>query len=133
MSKSYIKRHYFKKADISILVLVLLVAVLGFFIIFLSSAGQAPTCAEIRVNAKLVETVDLTKVIEPYEITVNGSLPVTLRISKEGVEFLESECTDKLCIHWGLIGAGESAACLPAGVSVSVKNSTPAEIDALAG
>lgn len=131
MSKT---RPYFRKTDILIILLVLIISAGGVFHLVFSSADKsAPTVAEIRINTKLEKEINLTSVAEPYEIIVEGNFPVTLKVSKDGVQFLKSDCPDGLCIHSGLIEANESAACLPAGVSVTVRGESKADIDAVVG
>lgn len=128
------KRPYFKPMDLIIISIVLLVSVSSFVFIYINaSEGSTPAVAEIRVNAQLVKTIDLREVEAPYELTVEGKFPVTLEISNEGVRFINSECADGLCMHSGLIEANESAACLPAGISVKVISQSEPEIDGLVG
>lgn len=127
-------RPYIKKADLLLVLLVLLVSAAGIaFIVLNHTDNSAPENAEIKVNTELIQTVNLTEVSGPYELKVEGKLTVTLEVSREGVRFIESECPDKLCIHSGLIEAGGSAACLPAGVSVTVKGAQSHEIDGVVG
>lgn len=131
MSKS---RPFIKKSDLFVVLLVILISAAGVMsLIFKHTDNTAPVSAEIKINTKLYKTVNLTDANEPYTITVDGNCPVTLEISVEGVRFLESECPDKLCVHSGLIEANESAACLPAGVSVTVKGGGNPEIDGIVG
>lgn len=125
-------RPYFKKADIFVILLVILASATGFFALFSGFTKATPTVAEIRVNTVLVKTIDLKKADTPYTLTVEGNFPVELEISNEGVRFINSECPDKLCIHSGLITSNRTCACLPAGVSVEVK-SEDSSVDAVAG
>lgn len=127
------QRPYIRKADLLAVLLVLIVTAAGVLIITLRHTGSSAATAEIRVNTTLTKSIDLTKVEESYEIKVEGNLPVTLEISRDGVRFISSECPDKLCIHSGLIAANESAACLPAGVSVTVKGTGDSEVDGIVG
>ena len=128
------KRPYFKLTDLIIILIVLVVSVSGFvFIYFKTTGNNSPAVAEIKVKSKLVKTIELTTVEAPYEITIEGNFPVTLEVSSEGVRFISSQCSDGLCIHSGLIEANESAACLPAGVSVKVTAQTESEIDGIVG
>lgn len=129
-----VSRPYFRKSDLIIVLLVVLTAVAGFiFLCFNLSSNSTPTLARIKVNSKLYDEIDLTEVADPYEIEVMGNFPVTIEVSSEGVRFISSSCPDKLCIHQGLIKANESAACLPAGVSVTVKGQQNADIDGVVG
>lgn len=113
--------------------LVLLVTAAGVLLIALRHSGSNAATAEIRVNTRIMKTLDLSEVSEPYEISVEGNFPVVLEVSKEGVRFVSSQCPDKLCVHSGLIEANESAACLPAGVSVTVKGEGEPQVDGVVG
>lgn len=132
MSKAFKSRPYFRIPDLLIVALVILSTFLGFFMLGSKIKNTTPEYAYIRVNAKITDTINLTNVEESYTVSVEGNLPVTLEISHEGVRFIHSECNDKLCIHSGLLTSGESAACLPAGVSVSVSGAS-SDTDAIVG
>lgn len=112
--------------------IILIAVTAGFSLMFFKTAGKSPEYAYIRVNNQLINTISLDDINPPYEIEIEGKFKVKLKVSSQGVEFTKSHCEDQLCIHSGLITAGESAACLPAGVSVTVsgKNNT---VDAIAG
>ena len=128
------KRPYFKKTDLLPICVVLIVAAAGaIFLISRELNEDVAETAEIRVNSDIIRTIDLKNITEAYEIEVNGNLNVTLGISRDGVRFINSECKDKLCVHSGLIEAHESAACLPAGVSVTVKGGNAPDIDGIVG
>lgn len=128
------KRPYFKISDLIIIMLVIIFSVTGFVLLALKRGTSSVPCkAEIRVNTRLIKTIDLKDVSEPYTLTVEGNFPVELEVSKEGVRFCDSQCPDKLCIHSGLIKSNSSAACLPAGVSVTVKGEGIPEVDGIVG
>lgn len=132
MNKTYKYRPYFRFADIFTIALVLLTAASGFLVWGAKADSSKPETAYIRVNTKLVETIDLSKVKESYRLTIEGNFPVVLEVSCDGVRFLSSDCSDKLCVHSGTVSSGQSAACLPGGVSVSVEgDNTP--VDAVVG
>lgn len=131
MNKS---RPFFRKTDLIAVLMVL--SVFCGTIIFYSvnhSSQSHPAYAQIRVNSRLYKTVDLKGVSSPYELVVDGNFPVILEISSQGVRFISSSCPDKLCIHSGLITENRSAACLPAGVSVSVKGENSPSVDGIVG
>ena len=110
-----------------------MVSAAGFFMWGAFFSSKPPETAEIRINGKVYQTVNLSEITTPYEITIDGKVPVTLELSSEGVRFTDSLCKDKLCIHSGLIRSGQSAACLPAGVSVSVSGNAQSGVDAVVG
>ncbi len=58
----------------------------------------------------------------------NG-LTVTLRVEDGRVRFTHSDCPDKVCVHTGWLSrAGQTAACLPAGVLVRVEGEDTVDI-----
>ena len=132
MNNAFKSRPLFKITDLLIAALVILTAVAGFYILGTKARNTQPEYAYIRVNTQLTDTIDLSKVAESYTLTIDGNFPVTLQVSKNGIRFTDSQCKDKLCIHSGLLSSGESAACLPAGVSVSVSGKT-VDLDAIVG
>lgn len=126
-------RPYFKKADLLVAALVLLTALASILIFFTGLTDKPAKTAEIRVKGELKYTLDLSEAEEAYTFTVDGNFPVTLEVSSEGVKFTDSACPDKLCIHSGLITSNRSAACLPAGVSVTVKGEEAPLVDGIVG
>lgn len=132
MKESKKSRPYFRVKDLFIILIVLITGIGGFFLIHLQSSDQTPKNAEIRINNKIYRNISLSDIREPYEITVEGNSKVIIEVSSEGVRFKHSDCPDKLCIHSGLIVSGQSAACLPAGVSVKVTGNSENAVDAIA-
>lgn len=107
----------FKRTDIIIILIVLLAAVLIAIPKFLVSDKLT---AEIYVDGKLTKSIDLTEVEKNYTISENG---VEITVGNGEIYFSKAECKDKLCIKSGkLTSGGETAACLPARVVISVKS-----------
>ena len=76
------------------------------------------------------ERIELNSVNEPYEIEIDGEIPVTISIERDGACFVQSDCRDKICVKTGkLTKPGQSAVCLPAGVSIVLEGES--EIDAV--
>ena len=125
-------RKYFSLWDLIVLSFILATITASLIFLFLPKGNTSAPVAEIRVNSTLTQSIDLSQVTTPYTLTVEGNFPVTLYISSEEVHFLSSSCKDKLCIHTGEITAGKSAACLPAGVSVTVRGSD-SPVDTMVG
>lgn len=108
----------FKKNDIIIILIVLLAAALISIPKFIYSDKLT---AEIFVDGKQKETIDLSAVEKEYTISENG---VTITVGKGEIYFSDADCKDKLCVKSGkLTSGGETAACLPARVVISVKSS----------
>lgn len=110
----------FKRTDIIIILIVLLAAAAISVPRFLGS--DKPT-AEIYVDGKLEETIDLSAVDKEYKITPSTEPRVEITVGKGEIYFSHAECKDKLCVKSGkLTSGGETAACLPARVVISVKS-----------
>ncbi len=113
-----------KKGDIIIAAAVLLAAAL-FAIPKLTSSDKLT--AEIYVDGVLERTVDLSD-SENYSFSPKSKPNVTINVGDGAIWFSQADCKDKLCIKSGkLTSGGQTAACLPERVVVSVvsdKNKT---------
>ena len=66
-------------------------------------------------------------------VTGDGGIRVTVEVTDGAVRFQDSECPDRVCVNSGwLKRAGDTAACVPAGVVLRVTG-TQTEVDAVAG
>jgi len=85
---------------------------------------QRAALAEISINGKHWRNVEL---FEDQIIHVPGVLgDSVLEIKKGRIHFIDSPCTQKLCIQQGwLQRGGASATCLPNRVSVSILSDDP--------
>lgn len=108
------RASFFKKADLLILVAVLLAALLlALPLIGRERAGRA----EIRYRGELLDTVRLTETGEKTYALPEGE--VTVRFSPDGVSVLSSPCPGQDCVRTGWIrNEGEGIFCLPLGFSV---------------
>lgn len=110
----------FKRTDFIIILAVLLAAALISIPKILKSDRLT---AEIYVDGKLSETVDLSAVEKEYKIKPKAVPAVEITVNKGEIYFSHAECRDKLCVKSGkLTSGGETAACLPARVVISVKS-----------
>ena len=105
---------------IAFIALVLLFTIYWMFWIQSGLSGQAA----IYVNGKYWSKVDL---YQSQQLEIEGNLGVSvLQIENGKIRFIESPCDNKLCIHQGWINVGgESAICLPNGISVHVLSPDP--------
>ncbi len=111
---------FFRKTDI-IVIAAIVAAAAVIWLIYSSTASGRTVRAEIYYYSELVETVELGMGQErSYKVPQNEN--VVLRTDNEGnIQFIESDCPDKICIKTGKIHlAGQSAACLPNGVVVKL-------------
>lgn len=118
------RRGFIGKRDIIIVAAVLVCAAL---LLIPSALKKDRLTAEIFVNGKTEYTIELNEVEEEYDISIKDRLPVTITVGRGYIFFKESECPDRLCVKSGrLYKNGQSAACLPARVVISVKGSEKA-------
>lgn len=107
-----------KKCDLIIVAAVLLAALL----IALPRFNETnKLTAEIYVDGTLERTIDLSSVDGEYSFSPADGIEIT--VNKNEIYFSHANCKDKLCIKSGkLTGAGQTAACLPSRVVISVKS-----------
>lgn len=110
----------FKRTDLIIILAVLLAAAMISIPKFL---GSDTLTAEIYVDGRLEETIELSEVEREYSVTPDTEPRVEITVNKGEIYFSHAECKDKLCVKSGrLTSGGETAACLPARVVISVKS-----------
>ena len=120
------KNKLFRKTDLIIILAVALAAVV--FILW-QRMGDTPLTAEISVNGKTVESVDLSKITDRVEIRPEGAENVLIVAKNGKIRFEASDCPDKLCVKQGeLYRKGDTAVCLPEKTVITV---TGAELDAV--
>ena len=113
-----IKNRILRPADI---VLIGLIAAASLLMLWLRPT-QAGVAAEIYRNGERCAVIDLRDPAR-QEFRFDGAIPVTI-ISENGAIWFESSgCPDQICVRSGKLSrAGESAACLPAGVVIKVES-----------
>ncbi len=120
------KNKLFRKTD---LIIILAVALAAVAFILWQRMGDAPLTAEISVNGKTVESVDLSKITDRVEIRPEGAENVLIVAEDGKIRFEASDCPDKLCVKQGeLYRKGDTAVCLPEKTVITV---TGAELDAV--
>lgn len=113
-----------------ILIAVLLLGALGFRLYTKHTTTGAT--AVIHINGEIYQSIELEKVEESYELLLPCSPAATLYVEKGCISFKNAGCPDKLCVGTGkLTHRGDTAACLPAGVVVTIENGEESEIDVL--
>lgn len=114
------KEHRQIKHDLWLVVILIgLAAVLGGWYYY---SHRAPAVwAEVTIDGKLVETLDLSK---NQEITIHGFQNGTNRLVVQDGEIwcAEASCPDQVCVHQGKQSQdGEIIVCLPSLMIVQVK------------
>ncbi len=115
-----------KKGDALIIAALCIVCILLFIPSFKQSGNLT---AVICFDGEVQNEIELSKVEESYTLEVGGCV---LKIEKDGVSFVSSDCPDKLCVKKGrLSSAGSVMACVPNRVTVSLRGEK-SPIDAIA-
>lgn len=105
---------FFKIYD---LVLIVVLLFIGFFAHRALSGGEN-LIAEIIVDNKVYQKIDLNTVTENYFLKTNS---LCIEVSNKKIRFLSSICHDKTCVNSGwLTAAGDFAACLPCRVAIKI-------------
>lgn len=113
-----------------ILIAVLLIGGIGFW--FYSERSTKSATAVIYIDGEIYQKLELEKVDKAYELELPCEPKATLLIEKGAISFCEADCSDKVCVNTGkLTKRGDTAACLPAGVVVTVENGKESEIDVI--
>lgn len=114
--------------------IVLIVILVGLFMpLFTRDHTEQASLAIIEVNGEHYDTVALTEETHEIEIKTERGYNV-LRISNGGIEMIEADCPDQLCLGFGHIHRNhESIVCLPNRVFVEVTSSMDEgdELDAI--
>ena len=111
-------KPFFSRWDFLLIALV----VLGCSLAILWPKGENETpIAQVTVDGILVHSVDLSRVTKAYDLPLDTSPSVVLRVEPGRICYLEADCPDHLCVHTGwLEQAGDTAACLPSRTLVTV-------------
>jgi len=112
-----------KSMDYLILLLVLAAAIGS--AVFVYSGGNGP----LRVKIRTDENIFIYPLDEDREIAVEGPLGTSyIHIHDEHAAFVESPCSNKLCIQAGeLDESGEWSACMPNRIFMEIEGGSPAE------
>lgn len=114
----------FKKSDLIIIGGLIVLSLIGAAFYFFVS-GKKAAKAEILVDAKLVQTVDLSK-NQTFTVTgVDGRTNLVV-VSDGKIAVTDADCPDKICVNTGAISKpGQTIVCMPHRVVVQIKgNST---------
>ena len=125
------ERKLFAISDLFVIFGVLALLIVLFVFLRRDSGGEL--CAEICVGGEEVDFIALSDVKEDYTLNIEGT---EILVSSDGIRFVSSPCSDKICVDRGVISkAGDSAVCLPQRVSVRIVSTSrdPGNVDAVSG
>lgn len=123
------KRKFAAKKEILFLGVVLLFLSLVMFFFpnfsfsnfFFSMEKTGDIIATVYYRSEEYTKINLTQALDGTKIEIAGDLPVVLVIENHCIRFVNAQCPDKICEHYGYIGTpGEQAVCLPARVGVRI-------------
>lgn len=84
--------------------------------------GKETLTAEISVDGKIIETIDLDSIEGIREFSLDVSPAVTVTAEKGRIRVSDAECPDRLCVGCGWLDSdGDMAVCLPAKTVISIK------------
>ena len=99
--------------------LLLLACVAAGLLCLLSLRGNGGRYAEVHTPTDTL-TLDLSRT-QTLHLSGSGGHTLTIETADGRVRVSEADCPDRLCVHTGwLQNAGQTAACLPAGIIVTV-------------
>lgn len=125
-TKDEIRRNI-TKGDVILIISLLIISLILFVFPF---SGNESLRAEIYAEGEKIQSIVLSDVTEEYILKVNSC---EILVEKDGVSFLSSDCSDKLCIKKGkLKRQGDTMACVPQRVVVILKSDRHNEIDGVA-
>ncbi len=115
--------------DLVVAAVVLIVAVvLGALVFWPRQAGQSAVLQTPAGEQRLPLSEDAR-----YEAAGNEGMVLTIEVADGRVRVLSSDCPDQVCVHTGWLSRdGDTAACVPAGVSVRVEGGEESPVDAVA-
>lgn len=115
------------------LIIIVGVILLGsLIVVFFFRGKQTGSVAAIYRDGNLLKSIDLDKVTEPYEFTVeceNGTN--VIRVERNRISVTDADCPDKICVNTGAIpDNGSEIICLPHRLEIRLEET---DIDAVTG
>lgn len=103
--------------------------------IYRSESTDGYKTAQIVQDGKIIRTIDLSSVKEPYEFEVKDEFGGnnTIRVERGRIAVVDADCPDKVCVNQGYIDNGAvPIVCLPHKLSITITDKKE-EIDAVVG
>ena len=126
-----------KKGDFYLIAVILLLVtsltVVNEWIKYSNESVQGVVSAKIMLDGEVYREVELTGKSELIEIRTPRGYDL-LKVYNNGIQVIESDCPDKICMSYGLIDkVGETIICLPNRmiVEIVVGEETESTIDAV--
>lgn len=125
------KENVLKKADIIVISIVILIAVVCYFCFSYSVFGEQAEGVEIFVNGNEYATYSFSEISEKKIVEIKTASGYNvLEISGNNVRMLEASCADKVDVQAGNISKpGQMLICAPNKVSVRIIGKSKSNID----
>lgn len=115
------KRAFYRRADVLILAVIVLVAVV-WLLLLRKSVPPSEMVAIVYIDQVEVARIDLLPDQEEDFVFAERPAVRLLRDASGAIQFVESDCPDKVCINTGKLHLPyQDAACLPNMMVVSIK------------
>lgn len=102
------KTKLIKRNDVITVISVVMISL----IIFAFSAHGGNAVAEVYKDGTLIYSEELGKITQKENIALGNG--VVIHTEKNGICFLESDCTTKECVRCGILSSpGDTAVCIP--------------------
>ena len=88
---------------------------LGAFLILWSVGGTGAVTARIWLDEEIVEEINLSTVVTPYEFDITTELGTNrVRVEHGSIAVVSADCPDQVCVRQGAISGGYiPIACVP--------------------
>lgn len=108
------------------LIIIGLILAVSCLIAYIVSQNDGRT-AVITQNGKVLYTIGLDDVDDPYTIEIKGKYTNTIRVEHGRVRVESADCPDQICAKHGWITEGGSPiVCLPNGLVIEIKGGSSA-------
>lgn len=96
----------------------------GFFLHFKLNNGSNAKYVSVWQDGALLERIDLNAVAIPYKKKIEflGGGYNIIEISRGGVEIIEADCPDQICVHRGRVTkSGLPIVCMPHRLTLEIE------------
>ncbi|MCR4925833.1 MAG: NusG domain II-containing protein [Clostridiales bacterium] len=121
------REKFLKKGDIIIALIVVVLALVMLLPRYINKSDNP--VAVITKNGEEIYCIELNKVEQGYDINIES---VVIRVEKGKIFFSDSDCKDKICVKSGKLShIGDTSACLPNKVVITIKGVGSSGVDAI--
>ncbi len=119
------------KTTTLVLIFALLLVISAAALVYMYFSHSSGNIAQIYKNGDLLYEIDLSDIVEPYTIKLDGNIVL---VEHGQISMLSASCPDKICVRTGVINSGAyPIVCLPNKVQIVIVRSGGDEVDAVAG